>query len=172
MNDILKSYPAKPSRKRERWSTFGVLLFIALVFLLMQVSRIPENIAYNRRKDVTHSLRATAGFLDQYHKKQVQFPPPDTSATPHRLPAGLEEGIGTDAFQKGDDRRLAYAASEESFVIMSIGPDNTWQLKPQDLLNYMQSNDDVERYRYDPTNGMTSVGDMFHYRRPLHSEDQ
>ena len=161
MDDPIKNYPANPWERRGFWRTYGVLLFALLIILLIQLPRIPENIAYYRLKDVTSALRATADALNRYHQQQGRYPIADTSLTPQRLPTDLGGDIGEDAFQKGKYSRFAYAASGETSVLISIGPDRSWQLDPLEVLQQMESVTEIENFRYDPTNGMFSTGDIF-----------
>lgn len=155
---------------------FGFLGLIVLPGLLL--SRMPETNARTRVSAAKNDLRSLATAIESYREQNGVYPPmrpldgEQRVAGADRAKSGIE-GITTwdadlgdmswrDPFSPGADLTFGYFANGDGWALLSPGPDGVYNIHPERLaaITFEQGDPAWVNFRYDPTNGSFSAGDV------------
>jgi len=164
-------------------------IVIAVLFLIPAIGCDHERNPVNRAR---LDMRTFALAIEAYHEANGKFPPwaigPDSinqSDIPSLSKESLKQfsnlvpdspeitngmtknGIFRDPFV-GTDTSLSYYYRDSDWVIWSAGPNGRYELNLDVLRTSMELTSDLfVDYRYDPTNGSSSTGDLIIFRKDI-----
>jgi len=170
--------PADPVTLRRRNRLLMLVVALAMVALLLFESKNRKETKIGLQlKQVEDDLLEIASALERYTTDNGVFPLPEPGifsvrqlgwlTTPH--PYLWDWSVTTDPFTNDAYRLGLWEAGSSRWVLISAGPDRRRDLSrlPEDSpLEAKLLSERLEPFRYDPSNGILSNGDVFHYALP------
>lgn len=144
----------------------GACLGSIAVLAIVAAIVAPNFLEANIRSKVSRSradMRSLAVALESYYVDYNVYPAKYSQVT---TPVAYMTMIPADPFAPTPGDPHKFASKGEGWIIWGCGPDQVFQITPEDYDDASTSpTDRLYQLSYDPTNGMVSYGDIWRIRQ-------